>query len=270
MKPTFRAAAVQLNSSLDKAANLAEARRLVAVAAKQGAELVVLPELFNLYGDLARAASDSELLSGPTASFLRDLAVEHSLWLVGGSFAERASEGKTYNTSLTFDPAGMVVGRYRKIHLFDVDLGSTLRVKESDSLLPGSELTCFPTNLAQIGVAICYDLRFPELFRKLSEQGTELLCVPAAFTLATGQDHWELLVRARAVENQCYVVAANQVGEHSPNSRSFGHSLIIDPWGRILAEASGDHAEVIVAELSSEVLTSTRRRVPALTHRRLS
>jgi predicted amidohydrolase len=225
--------------------------------------------LWDLYGDLARAAQEAESLDGPTVSALCMLAIEHQLWLVGGSIAERTNNGKAFNTSLTINPTGDVVGIYRKMHLFDVDLGATLRVQESDHLAPGESVAGISTDSAELGVAICYDLRFPELFRQLSAQGTEILCVPAAFTYTTGQDHWELLVRARAVENQCYLIAANQVGQHSPASRSFGNSLIVDPWGRVLAKASGEHDEVIVADLSGKLLSETRARVPALRHRRL-
>jgi predicted amidohydrolase len=155
------------------------------------------------------------------------------------------------------------------MHLFDVDLGPQLRVQESDHLLPGEMVTDLPAELAHLGLAICYDLRFPELFRELSSRGVELLCVPAAFTQRTGRDHWELLVRARAVENQCYVIAANQVGKHGPDSTSYGHSLIVDPWGRVLAVAGGDAAEVIVAEISAELLSGVRRTLPAIQHRKL-
>jgi predicted amidohydrolase len=271
MKSNFRAAAVQMCSGVDKQANLAEAARLVALAAERGAELVVLPELFNLYGDLRRAAVEAEPMTGSTAIFLSELAAKHRLWLVGGSLAEQASdgkaEGKANNTCLLFDPDGTLHDAYRKMHLFDVNLGPQLRVQESDFLVPGKTVTSLATGVAHLGLAICYDLRFPELFRELSSRGVELLCIPAAFTKKTGQDHWELLVRARAVENQCYVIAANQVGEHAPGSTSYGHSLIVDPWGRILTEASGDQAEVITAEISADTLLEVRKQLPSLQHR---
>lgn len=267
MKPTIRVAAVQMCAGLDKPANLAEAQRLIAVAAAQGAELVVLPELFNLYGNLKQAAAEAEPLDGPTATMLADAAKRHGLWLVGGSFAELGDAGKAYNTCLVFDPSGSVLGRYRKTHLFGVDLGPELRIEESDHLLRGRDITHLTTPIANIGLAICYDLRFPELFRQLSRQGMELLCVPSAFTRTTGRDHWELLLRARAVENQCYVIAANQVGTHAPGSASYGHSLIIDPWGRVLSAASDDAAEVIVAACSAELIFDIRRKLPALQHR---
>lgn len=267
MKSSFRCSAVQMCAKNDKAANLAEAERLIKVAEAQGAELIVLPELFNLYGDLRSAAANAEPLAGPTAQLLCRLARESNAWIIGGSFAEIGSSGKAFNTSLTIDPQGNVVGVYRKMHLFDVDLGETLRIKESDHLLPGKEIACFETSLAKIGISICYDLRFPEIYREQSRRGAELLCVPAAFTQKTGRDHWHLLVRARAVENQCYVIAANQVGEHAPGSVSFGHSLIVDPWGNVLAEASDRENDVICAELAVEVLQSIRQKLPALQHR---
>jgi len=254
-------------SGVAKQANLTEAARLVALAAERGAELVVLPELFNLYGDLQRAAAEAEPMTAATAGFLSELAVKYRLWLIGGSIAEQGPNGKAYNSSLLFDPQGTLRDLYRKMHLFDVDLGPQLRVQESKYLLPGNQVVSLATDLAHLGLAICYDLRFPELFRQLSSRGVELMCIPAAFTKRTGQDHWELLVRARAVENQGYVVAANQVGEHAPGSTSYGHSLIVDPWGRILAEASGDEAEVIVADISAETLADVRQKLPSIRHR---
>lgn len=266
---SFRAAAVQLCASTSKRENLAEAERLVRAAAADGAELIVLPELFNLYGNLQQAAAEAEPLDGPTARLLCRLGFETRAWIVGGSLTEIGSEGKAFNTSLTINPLGNVSGVYRKMHLFDVDLGESLRVQESEQFLPGTDIVCLETHLAKIGVSICYDLRFPEIYREQSRRGAELLCIPAAFTRTTGRDHWELLLRARAVENQCYVVAANQVGDHSPRSASYGHSLIIDPWGRVLAEGPGEDAGVICAEISAETLANVRRKLPALQHRRV-
>jgi len=269
MKARFRAAVVQLCATTNKAANLAAAEQLVCQAAAGGAELIVLPELFNLYGDLQRAAAEAEPLDGHTAALLQRVARATNAWLVGGSFAEAGAGSKAHNTSLIIDPAGVVRGVYRKMHLFDVDLGEALRVQESESLLPGNDIGYFETPLANLGVSICYDLRFPEVYREQSRRGAEMLCVPAAFTQRTGRDHWHLLVRARAVENQCYVIAANQVGEHAPGSSSYGHSLIVDPWGKVLAEASGSAAEVVDADMSGELLSDIRNRLPALQHRRL-
>jgi predicted amidohydrolase len=264
---SFRAAAVQLRASLSKPANLAEAERLIRIAAAHHAELIVLPELFNLYGDLQQAAAEAEALNGPTATLLQRLAIETSAWMVGGSFAEIGKGGKAFNTSLTIDRQGNICGVYRKMHLFDVDLGESLRVKESDNLLPGKDITCVETSLAKIGISICYDLRFPELYREQSSRGAELLCVPAAFTQKTGRDHWHLLARSRAVENQCFLIAANQVGEHAAGSVSYGHSLIVDPWGQVLAEASDSENGVIIADIQAECLTDVRRKLPALRHR---
>ncbi len=266
---SFRAAAVQMRAALSKPANLAEAERLVRLAAAQGSQLIVLPELFNLYGNLRQAAAEAEPLNGRTATLLQRLATETNAWIIGGSFAEIGTDGKAFNTSLAIDPQGNIRGMYRKLHLFDVDLGETLRVTESDSLHPGKEISCLETGLAKIGISICYDLRFPELYREQSRRGVELMCIPAAFTQKTGRDHWHLLARARAVENQCFVIAANQVGEHAPGSASYGHSLIIDPWGEVIAEATADANGVIVADLQAEVLTNIRRKLPALQHRRL-
>jgi predicted amidohydrolase len=216
---------------------------------------------------LAQAAAEAESLDGKTATWLQRLAKASNAWIVGGSFAEIGHDGRAFNTSLTIDPRGAVRGVYRKMHLFDVDLGEALRVKESDNLLPGQEIGYVETPLANIGISICYDLRFPEIYRVQSRRGAELLCIPAAFTQQTGKDHWHLLIRARAVENQCFVIAANQVGEHAPRSVSYGHSLIVDPWGNVLAEAFGAEPEVIFADLSGELLSEIRRNLPALQHR---
>lgn len=268
MKPTLRVAAVQMSSSVDKAENLATAERLVKLAAADGAELIVLPELFNLCGDLARAAAEAELLGSYTVQLLTELATQQGVYLVGGSFAELGPDpGRAYNTSMTIDPRGNVAGLYRKMHLFNVDLGDTLRICESDHLARGEQIVNCETELGNLGIGICYDLRFPELFRELARRGMEILCLPSAFTQRTGQDHWELLVRTRAVENQCYVIAANQAGEHLPGCWSYGHSMIVDPWGEVLAMASGDQAEVIFADLSGEYLADVRRRLPALKNR---
>lgn len=291
MQHSLTVAVVQMRSTLDQAANLARAERLVAEAAERGARLVVLPEMFPAYGPLGEVVRQAESTTGPIANLCAQWAKRWKLWLVAGSMAERAadealSSGKAYNTSLVFDDAGQLAGRYRKQHLFDVDLPGRVRVQESEHLLPGEEslwlaipAATFPARnetlpashslfATQLGVAICYDLRFPELFRRLAAAGMDVLALPAAFTRATGEAHWHLLVRARAVENQCYVLAANQWGEHAPGVASYGHSMIVDPWGNIVAEAPAEGDAVLAAELDAALLEEVRARLPALKHRR--
>ena len=268
MPRLLRVAAVQMTSTLEKAANLAAAERLVVEAARDGAQLVVLPELFDLYGDLRLAAESATPIPGRVSDQLAAWAQRHRIWLCGGSIGERVTDlPRAYNSSLLLDPAGQIVAKYRKMHLFDVDLPGRVAVRESDHIAAGDTLACIATPLGTFGLAICYDLRFPEMFRALVVQGMEVLLFPSAFTRATGQDHWEVLVRARAIENQCFVVAANQAGRHSPAAESYGHSLIVDPWGRILAEADGQSESVIHAALDFEMLHDIRRNLPALKHR---
>ncbi|HTN73883.1 MAG TPA: carbon-nitrogen hydrolase family protein [Pirellulaceae bacterium] len=270
MLATLRVAVIQLRATLDVAANLAQAERLVREAAAGGAQLVVLPELFQAYGRLPEVIKLAEAIPGPTSTLLCALARECQITLVGGSFGERtAHDPRGYNTSLLIDPAGEIMARYRKLHLFDVDLPGQVTVKESDSMLPGEEVVATSTRLGVIGQAICYDLRFPELFRALSQRGAELICVPSAFTATTGRDHWEVLLRARAIENQCYFLASNQYGEHAPGSTSYGGSLIIDPWGEVLARGPLDRDAVLFAELHEERIKQVRARLPALQHRRM-
>lgn len=266
---TLRVAAVQMNSTLDKPANLAAAERLVASAAASGAEVVVLPEMFDLYGDLRLAAAQAEPIPGPISKRLAAWAARHQIWLCAGSISERVTGSqRAFNTSLLIDPQGQIVAQYRKLHLFDVHLPGQVDVKESAHIAPGEQIVCTRTSRGILGQAICYDLRFPELFRALADCGLEVLLFPSAFTRTTGQDHWEVLVRARAIENQCFVVAANQAGRHSEKSESYGHSLIVDPWGRILAAADGQSEVILQATLDFSLLASIRERLPALAHRR--
>jgi predicted amidohydrolase len=271
MYPRYRAAVVQLQASADKLANLGKAERLVAAAATAGAKLVALPEMFNLYGPFGPIVAAAETIPGPTSSLLAEWAVRHDVFLVGGSFAEHdetLGSNKARNTSLLFAPDGRILARYCKVHLFDIDLPGHVTSKESDWITAGSETTVAETSLGKIGQAICYDLRFPELFRRLSAEGAEIIVVPSAFTHTTGRDHWEVLVRARAIENQCYVLAPNQCGEPAPGMRTYGHSLIVDPWGRVLASLEEEEG-FAVAELDLEALALVRSQLPAHAHRRL-
>jgi predicted amidohydrolase len=262
------AAAVQLNSGAVKAENFATAEELVRRAVAGGASLVVLPEYFNCLGDRRIMLEQAEPLDGETASFLRGLARSTGVTLIGGTFCERIDGAKAHNTCLTIDPRGEVVAVYRKLHLFDVDLPGRLTYCESSWLSPGDETTFCDLAGFRTAIAICYDLRFPELFRHFADRGAELIVVPAAFTKQTGRDHWELLLRARAVENQCYVVAANQTGTHAA-LETFGHSLVVDPWGVVTAQVA-EGPGVASSAVSSARLDEIRDQLPALRHRRLS
>jgi predicted amidohydrolase len=266
----MRAAAVQLNSTDDIKGNRTTADRLVRAAAANGAELVVLPEKWNVLATDAQMTAAAEPLDGPSISWARGLAAELAIDLIAGSIVERA-EGreKTLNTSVHVGPEGEVRAVYRKIHMFDVEVDGTV-YRESDEEDPGEEIVV--SELAggvEVGMSVCYDVRFPELYRILALRGAEILVIPSAFTLATTRDHWETLLRARAIENQCFVIAPNQIGAHPPGDRSGGRSLIVDPWGLPLAMAS-DGETAIVAELDFERLREVRRTLPSLANRRPS
>jgi predicted amidohydrolase len=269
----LRVGAVQLCSTNDQAANLARCRELTGQAASEGAQLVVLPECFSFLGrgegeKLAHAESFDEPAPGPVLSMLRELATRHGVWIVGGGTPERVpgDPRRTYNTALVIDPRGELATRYRKIHLFDVDIPGGAVLRESDATARGSELVAIEIAGAPVGVTICYDVRFPELYRRLvKDMGAEILLVPAAFTAHTGAAHWHLLLRARAIEDQAWVVAAAQWGRHSDKRESYGHSLIVDPWGTVVGErAEGDG--VVVATLDGEVVARCRTRMPCLSH----
>jgi len=267
----MRAAAVQLNAKADKAANLEKADRLVRRAAADGAELVVLPEKWTALGtgDDLRAAAEP-VGAGKASTWASGVARELGIDLVAGSISERIEgDEKLRNTSLHFGPDGELKAAYRKIHMFDVEVNG-VEYLESENEDPGDEAVLTPTaDGVEIGLTVCYDLRFPELYRLLAVEGARILTVPAAFTLTTTRDHWEPLVRARAIENQAFVIAANQIGHHPPNHRSGGRSLIVDPWGIVLAVAPDSEA-VITADLDLEAQDGIRRRLPSLANRRPS
>ncbi|MFI7067660.1 carbon-nitrogen hydrolase family protein [Kribbella sp. NPDC050124] len=259
---------MQLNSTEDKARNLRTADRLTRAAVSDGAQLVVLPEKFNVLGtdDEVRRGAE-KLEQGPTIGWARATARELGIDLVLGSIAERR-EGrqKLSNTSIHVGPSGAVMAVYRKIHLFDVAVSGT-EYRESDAQEPGGEIVLTETgDGVPLGMSICYDLRFPELYRILAVRGARVLLVPAAFTSITGQAHWDILCRARAIENQTFVVAADQVGRHRPGNESFGGSLIVDPWGDVLARAS-DGECFIAADLDLARQDSIRGKLPSLANR---
>ena len=237
-------------------------------AAGAGARLVVLPEKWNFIAEPERMAAAAEGLDGPSISWARELARELRLDLVAGSIVERADDGgKPFNTSVHVGPDGELRGVYRKLHLFDVEVGGTV-YRESDTERPGDEIVV--SELADgvgLGLTVCYDLRFPELYRILAVRGARVIAVPSAFTLTTTRDHWEVLLRARAIEDQAFVVAPNQVGEHFAGHRSGGRSLIVDPWGLVLAQAP-DRETAVLADLDLTVQDEVRARLPSLAHRR--
>ncbi|MCK9387407.1 MAG: carbon-nitrogen hydrolase family protein [Sulfuritalea sp.] len=257
-------------SGPDVAPNLATAGRLIAEAAAGGAQLVALPEYFPLIGatDADRLAARETDGSGPIQDFLADAARQHNLWLVGGSIPLVANDpAKLRNTCLVFDPQGRRVARYDKIHLFGFNKGEEA-YDEGATIERGDQVVAFDSPLGRIGIAICYDLRFPELFRAMAQlqNPVDLLVLPAAFTETTGRAHWELLLRARAVENQCYVLAAAQGGRHPTGRMTHGNSMIIDPWGEVLARMDKGEG-VVMAELDRQRLVDTRTTLPALKHR---
>ena len=267
MADNVRVACVQLNAAQSKADNIARAERLVARAASTGADLVALPEKWNGFGppDLMRSIAE-DLDGGETFSAMSGWARTHGITLVGGSIVERR-EGreKLSNTCVVFDREGEVAAVYRKIHMFDVEVGGHV-YRESETEEPGETPVTCEVEGWKVGLTICYDLRFPELYRLLAVDGCEAVTVPAAFTLFTGKDHWELLLRARAVENQCFVVAPNQWGAFSDGKAAYGRSMVVDPWGVVLAQAP-DEDTVIAAELDRARLADVRRRLPSLANR---
>jgi predicted amidohydrolase len=267
MADTLRVAAIQLNSSTDKADNLERAERLVARAASTGADLVLLPEKWNAIGSVDTLRANAEPLEGgETVQAMAGWARRHGITVVGGSITERRDgRERLSNTSCVFDPSGDLVAIYRKIHMFDVDVGG-YSYRESEAEEPGDQTVVCDVEDWRLGLSVCYDLRFPELYRILAVEGAEVVTVPAAFTLYTGKDHWELLLRARAVENQCFVVAANESGVHEGGKASYGRSMIVDPWGVVLAQAPDEDA-VVSAELERSLLERVRRDLPSLANR---
>jgi nitrilase len=264
-------AAIQMVSASDVATNLATAAELLAQAARRGARLAVLPENFALMG---RQESDKLAIreregDGPIQNFLAEQAARHRLWLVGGTIPLQSSADKqrVRAACLLFDDQGRQVARYDKVHLFDVQLpDGSERYAESATIEPGDRYVVTDTPFGRLGLAVCYDLRFPEQFRALSAQGMDLLALPAAFTAATGAAHWEILLRARAIENQCYVIAAAQGGRHDNGRETFGDSLLVDPWGLILDRLCAGPG-VVLGKLDQAFLRDIRQRFPVLEHR---
>ena len=263
---SFLAACVQMRSGLDRAKNTKDALELIGEAARGGARFIATPEMTNVVdrkgSRLMGALPDEQGLTEIGA--FSEAAKEHGVWLLIGSLAVNAGNGKAANRSFMFAPDGAIAARYDKLHMFDVDLPNGESWKESKIYQPGSEAVLVDTELAKIGLSICYDVRFPSLYRVLSQAGAEVLCAPAAFTRQTGKAHWETLLRARAIENGAFVIAPAQGGVHEDGRETFGHSMIIDPWGKVLAEADHDHPGVILAEVTPSKAHEARSRIPNL------
>ena len=263
----MRVACVQMNSRDDKAANVAAAAELVRRAAAAGARLVALPETWTYKGSHGRLAGEAEPVDGPSNSVLAGLARELDVYVLAGSLYEPTDRpGHYHNASVLFGPDGEPLAVYRKIHLFDAVSGTKV-YRESDDQVPGDELAVAEVDGVPVGLSICYDLRFPELYRALALRGARVLLVPSAFTEHTGRDHWEVLLRARAIENGCFVVAPDQWGVHGDGRLCHGRSLIVDPWGNVLAQAA-DGVGLCAAELDLDQVDRVREQLPALTHRR--
>jgi deaminated glutathione amidase len=263
----MRAAAVQLNSTADKARNLESAEHLVRQAAADGATLIALPERWHLLGDSETLLEGAEELDGPSLTAAREWAHDLGVHLIAGSIAERVEGSeRLHNTSALIDATGEVVAVYRKIHMFDVEVGG-VTYRESEHEEPGEEIVLSKVSDVELGLTICYDLRFPELYRILAVRGARVITVPSAFTMATGRDHWDVLLRARAIENQAFILAPNQVGEAPPHYSSYGRSAIVDPWGVVIARAP-DTECFIAAHLDLAEQERVRRSLPSLANRR--
>jgi deaminated glutathione amidase len=265
---SYLAAAIQMTSVPDLHQNLAQAEELIELAARQGAELVGLPENFPFLGDeLAKLAQAAEIAT-ESEKFLKQMAQRFQVVLLGGGFPVPAGDGKMYNTALLMGPNGEELARYEKVHLFDVELPDGNVYHESGMIVAGTRIPpIYPSKeLGNIGISVCYDVRFPELYRALTQAGADILFVPAAFTAFTGKDHWQVLLQARAIENTSYVLAPAQTGKHNSRRQSHGHAMIIDPWGVILADA-GDKPGVAIATLKPSRLEQVRRQMPCLNHR---
>ncbi len=262
----FKVAAIQLNSQDDLKINLEMSGKLINEAAANAADLVVLPEYANYLSEAGKI-KHAEPLEGRTINFYREIAQKQQIHIHCGSFLEKTDIiDKAYNTSVLIDSQGEIAAVYRKMHLFDVVIPGYVDVRESNTIKAGEEVTVASTPLGTFGFTICYDLRFPELFQRLTGQGAQLIFVPAAFTQYTGKDHWEVLLRARAIENQVYIVSPGQFGSHPPGKQSYGNSMIVDPWGTVIARAS-EGIGYTIAEINWSIAQDIRTNLPSLKHK---
>ncbi|MDA0672388.1 MAG: carbon-nitrogen hydrolase family protein [Cyanobacteria bacterium] len=267
MRP-YLAAAIQMTSVPDLDRNLAQAEDFIDLAVRQGAELVTLPENFSFLGDEAAKVAQADTICKASESFLKKMAQRYQVTLLGGGYPVPTAGNKVYNTALLVAPDGSELLRYEKVHLFDVNVPDGNTYRESNTVVSGQRLPgVYPSKpLGNIGLSVCYDVRFPELYRHLSQMGAEVMVVPAAFTAFTGKDHWQVLLQARAIENTCYILAPAQTGYHNSRRQSHGHAVIIDPWGLVLADA-GTQPGVAIAEINPSRLAQVRQQMPALQHR---
>ena len=260
----YMVAVVQMDTQNDKEANWAQIADYIDEAAEKGAKLVAFPEVVNI---LSEEPEFAEMIPGPTTELFMQKAKEHGIWVHGGSISEVNPEGeRTYNTTVLINPQGEIAARYSKLHNFDMTLPDGSSVRESDKKEPGKEITTVQTELGHLAFAICYDMRFPELFRLMTLQGAEVIFLPANFTMPTGKDHWEPILRARAIENGCYIIAPNQTGVKEKFT-AYGNSMVVDPWGAVIARAS-DKPGVILTEIDLDYLDAVRKRNPSVQNRR--
>lgn len=265
----LRVAAIQMMSGRNKEKNLSQAKKLITTAVLHKAIFIVLPEVFNFRGDINEASKASELIPGYSTNLISLLARKFKVWILIGSLMEKArDQKKPFNTSVLINPKGKIVAKYRKMHLFDIKLKGK-EILESKRNQAGSNPKLAYINNAKIGLSICYDLRFPELYRYYSRKEAHILCIPSSFTKPTGEAHWHTLIKARAIENLAYVIAPNQAGTGTSGVKTYGHSLIVDPWGKILAEGPANKEAIIYADLDLDYLNKIRRNLPALEHRKL-
>jgi predicted amidohydrolase len=265
---SYLAAAVQMTSVPDLQKNLVQAEELIDLAVRQGAELIGLPENFPFLGEDQEKCAQAEAIAHESEKFLKTMAQRYQVTILGGGFPVPVGNGKVYNTALLVGADGAELARYEKVHLFDVNLPDGNIYQESGTVLAGMRMPpVYPSkDLGNLGLSVCYDVRFPELYRHLSQMGAEVVFVPAAFTEYTGKDHWQILLQARAIENTCYVIAPAQTGRHYHLRHTHGHAMIIDPWGTVLADA-GDKPGVAIAAIEPTRLEQVRRQMPSLQHR---
>ena len=265
---SYLAAAIQMTSLPNLEKNLVQAEELIDLAVNQGAELVTLPENFSFLGEEKDKIAQAAAIALESEKFLKTMAQRYQITILGGGFPVPEETGKVYNTALLIDPNGQELSRYQKVHLFDVNLPDGNTYRESNTVMAGAQKPqVYPDQeLGTLGLSVCYDVRFPELYRYMAHKGADILFVPATFTAYTGKDHWQVLLQARAIENTCYVIAPAQTGEHYALRQSHGHAMIIDPWGVILADA-GAQTGVAIAEIDPNRLQQIRRQMPSLQHR---
>ncbi|MCL1472738.1 carbon-nitrogen hydrolase family protein [Argonema antarcticum] len=265
---SYLAAAIQMTSVPDLQKNLLQAEELIELAKGRGAELVCLPENFSFMGEEKDKIGQAEAIAQQSEKFLKTMAQRFQVTILGGGFPVPVTSDKVYNTALLFDPSGQELARYQKVHLFDVNVPDGNTYQESSTVMAGTSIppVAATKELGNLGLSVCYDVRFPELYRHLSQMGADVLFVPAAFTAYTGKDHWQVLIQARAIENTCYVIAPAQTGNHYAMRHTHGHAIVVDPWGVILADA-GDRPGVAIAEINPDRLIQVRRQMPSLQHR---